>query len=708
MVTRRSFIKFTGGAIASAYLVGRPGAVFAGVDAGVLDPRQIPKFVTPLPIPGVMPRAGRLRDGRGRRIDYYEISLRQFRQQVLPRGLPPTTVYGYGPLGSPALHSSPSLTIEATAEVPIRIRWVNELLDGNGDFLPPLLPIDPTLHWCNPGGGLEHRDRRPMLRGREYVRPGDFTDPATQYTTYAGPVPMIPHLHGAVGVGDESDGYTEAWYLPDARNIPEGFATVGTWWDFMAAKHRRLYGGTWRPGENISDYPHLNRAAQLWFHDHALGITRLNVYAGALGLLMLRGGQHGDHLVRDRRTGARAWLPGATAGRLGKRGEEIPLAIYDRSFTTDGSWFYPDARAFFDGFDGPFVPRTEVSPVWNPEFFANTMLVNGRTWPRLTVERRRYRFRILNGCGSRFLIADLGAIRGARSWVIGTEGGFLPRPVSVDTELGGHLLIAPAERYDVIVDFAEVPPGRHVLRNLGPDEPYGGGLPGDDFTTADPQSTGDIMAFDVVPARGPDLTTPPPYLDLPRRDPLPTAVATRRVALLEEMDMGLPGSEHPVTEAKLGSVTGWDAAAGSGMARALEWMDPVTENPAVGSTEVWEIFNTTVDAHPIHVHEVAFEVLDRQDIEVAGQDMPGEPHAVSMVRLAPGSHPTPRGVTETGTKDTVIAYPGQVTRIKATFGRAGQYVWHCHILEHEDNEMMRPLRVGPVQPGQPMPHGHGE
>jgi FtsP/CotA-like multicopper oxidase with cupredoxin domain len=123
------------------------------------------------------------------------------------------------------------------------------------------------------------------------------------------------------------------------------------------------------------------------------------------------------------------------------------------------------------------------------------------------------------------------------------------------------------------------------------------------------------------------------------------------------------------------------------------WAEEITENPAVGATEVWEFYNATADAHPMHVHEVVFEVVSRQPIFVD--------EATSAVQVVPDSVAAPPEPWETGFKDTVIAYPGQVTRVKATFANAGQYVWHCHIVEHEDNEMMRPFRIGPEQPGQP-------
>jgi FtsP/CotA-like multicopper oxidase with cupredoxin domain len=175
-------------------------------------------------------------------------------------------------------------------------------------------------------------------------------------------------------------------------------------------------------------------------------------------------------------------------------------------------------------------------------------------------------------------------------------------------------------------------------------------------------------------------------VSLPKVTPLPAPSVTRRLALLEEMSADF--ADAPA-EALLGTV------AASGVWTPHLWMDPVTENPAPGTIEQWEVYNATADAHPVHVHEVAFQVVDRQAISI---DEPG-----MTVALEPGSRPTPPEPWETGYKDTVVAYPGQVTRIKARFGPGGQFAWHCHIVEHEDNEMMRPYRVGPVQPGQPMP-----
>jgi spore coat protein A len=682
-LSRRAFIRAAGvtgsGFVLYTYSPGGMSQAVAAVPGGTIDPVGMAKFVTPLLIPPVMPRDGTCALKDGRVADYYEISVRQFEQQILPVGLPRTTVWGYGPSRrGVALHHTPSLTVEAKWNRPVRIRWVNGLMDHRGDYLPHLLPVDPTLHWANPAGGHHGRDMRPTFTRT----PGP----------YVGPVPMVPHLHGAVGVGDESDGYPEAWFLPAARNIPMGYAQTGTWHDFFARKARADFAAVWGRGSATFQYPDQQRAATLWFHDHTLGMTRLNVYAGQAGFFLMRGGPQGDRAVRDARTGATAVLPGpapreADPSPATRTYYEIPLVIQDRAFNADGSLFYPASREFFDeatADDPGFVPGTDLSPIWNPEFFGNMITVNGNTWPFQKVEQRRYRLRFLNGCQSRFLILDFRGIPGVVVWAIGNEGGFLPKPVNLTAHAGNQLLMGLSERADLIVDFTHVPVGNHVLRNVGPDEPFGGGEEGIDFDGSDPFTTGQVMQFRVRPALAADPTTPPQFLALPTITRVPPATRTRRLALLEMASESWDGP----AEAMLGTVRP------DGMPVRRMWGEWVTEDPDEGDTEVWEFYNFTADAHPIHVHETTFELVDRQALVVDDEGESEPPARLVGERRPPEAW-------ERGRKDTVIAYPGEVTRIRATFTRAGQYVWHCHILEHEDNEMMRPFRIGPRQPGQP-------
>jgi FtsP/CotA-like multicopper oxidase with cupredoxin domain len=636
--------------------------VWAQPPAGdVLDAGAIPKFVTPLVIPPAMPLTSRPPQLKRKPIDYYEIAVRQFEQQILPAsaGFGKTTVWSYGSVAHPATFNYPAFTIEADWRRPVRVKWINGLVDSRRNFLPHLLPIDQTLHWANPPGGARGRD-----------------DHGSDQAPYRGPVPIVTHLHGGHS-SEESDGYPEAWYLPHARNIPGGYARTGSFYQRFRAEAQSRLHQAWTPGSAVFEYDNDQRATTMWYHDHTLGMTRANVYAGPAGFYLLRGGP--DDAVGGT-------LPGpapALGDPPGRDYFEIPLAIQDRSFTAEGQLFYPDNRALFEGLEPsqlqiPFSPDpacggdSDVAPIWNPEFFGNAIVVNGRTWPSLDVQRRRYRFRLLNGCNSRFLILRLSS--GQSFWQIGNEGGFLPAPVE-QTEL----LLAPAERADVIVDFAEVSAGTDVvLQNVGPDEPFGS-----DSEPADPdRPTGQVMRFHVVPATSPDTSTPPHQLQFPAIAPLGPATATRQVSLNEQdsetvrvvtrpdgsivFDCG--GEPFGPAEADLGTLNP------DGSGNPLGWDEPITETPEVGAVEVWEMYNFTADAHPIHIHEVTFEIVNRQRI--------GESSA------------RPPESSEAGRKDTVIAYPGEITRVKALFDRAGLFVWHCHIVEHEDNEMMRPYRVG--------------
>jgi spore coat protein A, manganese oxidase len=616
--------------------------------AAILNPLMIPKYVEPLVIPPVMEPIALPEASDG--FTEYEIAVRQFQQQVLPSGLPMTTVWGYGEAGDalpgtgdPSSFNSPAFTIETRSNARVRVTWVNQLVDDpsseNAQFLPHLFAVDQTLHWANPAAPMEMEH--------------------TDNTPYRGPVPIVTHVHGA-HVASESDGFPEAWYMPEASNIPENYRTQGN-----------LYQSTSpaSPDAAVFEYSNDQRATTLWYHDHTLGITRLNVYAGMAGFWIIRDD------IEDSLN-----LPGP-APRLddepGTSYYEIPLAIQDRTFNEDGSLFYPDSREYFDGYDGPFIPETTVSPIWNPEFFGNTMMVNGRTWPYLQVEPRLYRFRMLNGSNSRFLVLKFNTELAFNQ--IGTEGGLLPgAPVVLD-----QLLLGPAERADVIVDFSQFEPGDEIiLLNLGPDEPFSG-LPLEPGTEANPETTGQVMQFRVV-----ELTANGNPGEIPRSlppiDRLESTLPARTVTLNEEM---YEPADVPV-----------EALLGTNSSLSLDWGDEITERMTVGDIEIWNIVNLTQDAHPIHLHLVQFQVLERIPL-----DRDGFQDAVNAVNGEATTPPDPLDyltgdaiepeIWETGWKDTVIAYPGTVTRIIAHFDRAGLYVWHCHILEHEDNEMMRPYLV---------------
>jgi spore coat protein A len=725
MVTRRQFLKSSLIAGAGAVLpwsLSWQGAVqraFAAYVANnTLDPATITKYAAPMVIPPEMP--GKFNKNKKK----YKIAVRQFGQQILPSPqYGPTTVWSYGSIDHPGTvgqggsFNYPAFTIEAEWNKDVQVQWRNELVDAMGLPLPHLLAVDPTLHWANPIGA---RDTRPD--------PADAAYWAHPYLngvngSYTGPVPMVTHVHGAHTLED-SDGYPEAWYLPaQAAADPNIVSATGTYFDLFNAK----YGNGWTPGTVSFKYPNNQRATTLWYHDHTLGMTRLNVYAGPAGFYLIRGGP--DDLQS-------AGLPGPApkiGDAPGMTYYEIPIVIQDRSFDNDGQLWYPYYRAFFEGLgDVPeplqirFTPDqalngvySDVAPIWQPEFFGNVMVVNGVSWPFQQVEQQQYRFRLLNGCNSRFLILDFSAIPGVQVWQIGADGGFLAAPVDVTNTRGNQILMGPAERADVIVDFRNVAVGSYVLGNLGPDEPFGGDpVDGD----GDMPEMREVMRFNVVEraAGSPGLSafTEPDSLVLPQVMPLTPTAPVRKVSLNEEMShavfvpfdavadefvldtngtlwevpsgatptlngvtglyeyAGLPGvtwdrdwaaDAFGPTAALLGDITG-------GINTARLWMEPVTENPTAGSVEEWEIHNFTVDAHPIHIHLVQFQIVGR--FEADG--------------TTPISDPEPG---ETGFKDTVIAYPGQVTKVRASFDTPGRFVWHCHIVEHEDNEMMRPYDV---------------
>ena len=313
LVTRRTVLKAAGTGLGLFFvtsLAGRPFAVQATAAAGsdaLLPPVDIPQFVSELLIPPVMPRAGTAVLRGGKNADYYEISVRQFEQQILPPSLPTTTVWGYGPVAARGgnavmLHNAPSLTIEATWRAPGPGQMVNELTGENNEFLPHLLPVDPTLHWANPPGGTTGRDGRPTFERT----PGP----------YRGPVPLVTHVHGSVGVGDESDGYPEAWYLPGPGTSRTTMPARAPGTSSSAA--RPCPGSGWA-GARATRSPStrtINAPRPLWYHDHTLGMTRLNVYAGPAGFFLLRGGPEGDNAVLDARTGTPAVLPGPAPRQL--------------------------------------------------------------------------------------------------------------------------------------------------------------------------------------------------------------------------------------------------------------------------------------------------------------------------------------------------------------------------------------------------------
>ncbi|MGR7023027.1 multicopper oxidase domain-containing protein [Geodermatophilus sp. URMC 62] len=412
-------------------------------------------------------------------------------------------------------------------------------------------------------------------------------------------------------------------------------------------------------GARTHHYDNAQAATALWYHDHAMATGRLNVLAGLAGLYLLRD---------DDDPGDGSRLPGGPY--------EVPLLLQDRSFADDGSLAYPVASV-------PGSPRT-----WVPEFFGDVSTVNGRAWPTLGVDRGRYRFRIVNAANSRFY--RLRFLRDAAAlpfWQIGTDGGLLDAPVPLDV-----VTLGPGERADLVVDFSDLPPGTDVVLGNDAPAPYRSGAPGDTGGPALPE----VMRFTVGEQVGTAPALPARLRAVPvtRLEGLPVA-ATRTMTLVHAMDM----------------------AGGPMMAllnnRTFASADYTTAPVAADTVEQWEFVNGTGVAHPIHLHYTQFQVLDRQQADVRSYSAdtygPGQPMPDTGPYPPPPAtpyllgRPRPPAAEERGWKDTVVALPGEVTRIRVPFGAGaaggaplamgstfrGEYVWHCHLLEHEDNEMMQ-------------------
>ncbi len=651
-VTRRDFMRLSAGATAGLFIgseLGWPapaGAVPAAV--GLSDPALQPKFVNP--VANALDPGFRFRGNN----DKYRIDIGpgiQYTGLVDPSGSPlPTPVFGYGQSGR---YSWPSRTIEAQSGRPIEVMWRNKLVDDAGGYLPHLLPVDTSLHWAY------------SLEGYE------------DYTIENAGIPVVTHLHG---------GHTDS---PFDGN-PEYFFSPG--W--------RVRGPRWVDKKYI--YHNDQPAGNLWFHDHALGITRLNVYAGMAGFYFIR--DELDTGKPDNRLGLPAFP------------YEVAYAIQDRMFKASGDLFYPafPGDPFYDDFitgEGAVLPP-DVFPGGGPtalaEFFGDHMVVNGLIWPKQDVEPRNYRMHLLNGTDSRFMVLrfrvaaspDATTLDGAGAplpfYVIGSDQGLASAATQVDT-----LVFEPGGRYDVVFDFAEVPPGsRVIMENLGGDAPFGGefgdALDADDFFPD--RQTDRIMAFDVsqpLDAGVPDNFNPAVIAGAGAPGSESNVDEVRKVALFEGMDeygrlQPLLGTAEPVTDATGNEVTG-----------AIAWHSPTTENPGLNTTEIWEIYNATGDAHPIHLHLVAFEILNRQEFTADLIEQPVLQHngtfgvGFRLENIALGDPVNPLEYVENAPKDMVTALPEQVTRIKVNFDKPGRYVWHCHILSHEDHEMMRVLHVGP-------------
>jgi len=730
MIRRKSFLSVVAGA---AVFGGAIGAFAQGIP---LPGNKIPQFVDPLPVlsvagggmqtvlPGVLGGT-----------DQITIRMIEDQAKMLPTGFVPangqpytgTWVFRYtadpgtGVIGTGTADTYLGPVIVAARNNPTEVKYVNNLTD-NHIFWREW--TDQSLH------SAFHQ-----IYGVSMPMDGDVQH-------YPGPIPAVPHLHG----GEDPaaiDGGPEAYFLSN-------FGDASGVQNFQGPGYYSKPGAAVAANEAIYRYPNSQIAAPLWFHDHLLGGTRLNAtfagLAGAYALidpgLPLPAGLHPVGLVNTDGSNVRY---------------SIPLVFQDRMFDTNGQLYFPNAGL-----------NPTVHPYWTPEFVGDAMVVNGKTWPYLNVDRQRYRFYMVNGSNSRpydMYLEDLTKrIKGPRMWVIATDGGYLDKPVLIDPNATGaqtkagvakSLMMMPGERYEVIIDFADptwisamtaaygkkMPnPVNLVLRNVAatvdgnPDASTQGRLmqfrvslnaPAD--TSYDPASGTPILTGNHAIKRLVDTATGTLAAGV-------TPNVTRELVLNEVAGPGGP-LEVLVNNSR------WSGERENDMSDHIPGATLVngsylTELPKEGDIEVWEVVNTTMDRHPIHLHGVQFQILNRQAFDTkafaaayaaafpGGALIPGYGPPLDYFTGNPralGGNPDPVLVgaavpalaQEAGWKDTAIMKPGEVTRIAVRIapqdtpvgvrgnfsfvpnapvnnGEPGTYVWHCHITDHEDNEMMRP------------------
>jgi len=693
---KRLYIFFGTALVLLLFIIPSTFGQYPGTGQVSVDPLSVPQFVDPLPhFAGLRVDAKKGGNLIIKAVPAQQVALST--GTVLDNGTVGTTPgAGMGTYWVYSISSNngkswtppvwPGVTIEAARNKPLRVTYRNNLYGQT--YSNVNIALDQSIMWA-----------APEVTGDPMANP------------YTGPVPMVVHLHGGE-VPSASDGGPNAWFTP-------GYVLKGS--------------GFSQGVDSVYTYPNTQEAATLWFHDHTMGATRCNVYAGLAAFYLLRGtdeesdklpGFAQDDLVQE-------VAPAGTSGTFNLKPylPEIELAIQDRMFSTNGELYWP-----LD------PPNPELHPFWSPEFFGDIITVNGKSWPYLSVAPRKYRFRILDGSNARFYklwLQNLAASAPGPSIIqVGTDGGLLQNPVALNPALGENLFLAPGERADVVIDFSSCAPGTVLTLMNNAEAPYPFGDP---VTTG---TTDRIMRFVVngkmVDAQNPkkagkDKSKVPFNL---RSQPMVKLTnfaggtnitpSVKRQLILNEVE----GAGGP--EMVLVNNSRFDTMGGMGQFGA------VTELPVEGSTEMWQIINTTMDAHPIHMHLVQFQLVSRQSFDMSWMEqyegsfegammMPGAgpPFDYNVLNSdgAVGGNPAVsaylRGpvmaadANEKGWKDTYKAYPGEVMtylvrfaptdlplssparKLKFGFNPATGpgYVWHCHIVDHEDNEMMRPFQV---------------
>ena len=576
-----------------------------------------------------------------------------------------TPVWGYSDIRDGKC-TWPGRTFEVKTNELLQVEWINglyePLLTGAGAYSGRSV-LDTSIHWAFNSHGCNKDSTNPE---------GTYCGGEEAIATDG--IPIVTHLHGGHSMF-EWDG------------TPDQFFTPG-----LTIRGPRFVS-------NIYTYPNEQSAGTLWYHDHALGITRLNVYAGLAGFYFVRD---------DQDTGKESNPLSLPAGK-----HELAFAFQDRMFKDNGELFYPAFPE--DPIYDDFIPDTGVTPPSIlAEVFGDFMLVNGMIWPMFKTEPREYRLRLLNGCNSRFLVVkfmqvELTEVDPAGGtpldfWVIGSDQGLASQAVETDI-----LVFGPGARYDVVINFAPAAGKRVIIQNLGYDAPFGGDYgdcsanPGDCFQA---RKTDRIMAFDVARSASPPSVSKFDYKKINFGYTVTENVnRTRHLSLFEGTDsfgrlmpyMGEIQTDVYPNIGLFGPMTG-----------SFSYSNINSENMCLGDVEEWFIYNPTADVHPIHLHLVKFEVVSRHNIiwhnpsseDHVEEERPSDPHGTYLLAQPVVTHdgsvaegytlenpmyentpigPLP-GYIDNGQRDMVSALPDTVTRVKMIFDRPGQYVWHCHIV----------------------------
>lgn len=577
----------------------------------------------------------------------------------------------------------------------INVNWRNNLVDASGNPLPHLVGVDQSVA---------------MQTDQTAVA----LDAATNQETYSGGpiygVPIAVHHHGGNNKV-EFDGGPDQWSTPRRAQVGPGVKAANS--DASGLRFT---------------YDNAQEAAMLWYHDHGEGVTRINAYAGLAGLYVIRDANENLLIARNQ-------IPSGPY--------ELPVVVQDKCFAADGSMAYASDPVDYPGQvqvqrpDGTLVPSADgvtplPAPTHHPEQFGDVIVVNGVAWPNLDVEPREYRLRLLNGSDSRVYVLKFGyggaTRRGGLAnylpiYKISNDLGFLNTPIQMPRD---EVVIAPGERMDVVVDFKPLAAQKGartvVVTNSGA-APFPLGAP----TVPNTPGAGTVMQFNVKLAlhattaalgkaaipdskvarvgsnlalRGLDAATP----KLVGRPKAPKGTPVRRVLLAEGTDefgriMPLLGSFQLPNDPPYLHYPGQTNLGTMGFSQLP------TETPALNSTEVWEFWNNSADAHPIHLHLVKFRLINRETFGPSATAAGGVMSEVKPMingwtgeRLLPefvqlSGLPVAAPEHELGWKDTVLCYPGEVTRVLVTFDRPGKFVYHCHILAHEEHDMMRWYQV---------------